>query len=57
MKGYIITGSEYTAKKVYTNKTKAEKACEKENYAIGCSGSYRTVYVTEIEIDTDEEEG
>jgi len=57
MKGYIITGSEYTANKVYTSKAKAEKACAEENYCIGCSGSYRTVYVTEIEIDTEEEEG
>ena len=56
MTGYIIVGYDYTAKKVYTNKEKAEKACEKENYCIGCRGGYHTVYVEEIEIDTDDED-
>lgn len=53
-KGYIITGSYYTGKTIYTNKEKAERACEEKNYCIGCSGSCETVHVEEVEINDEE---
>jgi len=57
MKGYIIQGCYYSAEKVYINKEAAEKACEKINYNNRMGGSRESVYVKEIEIVTEEEEG
>ena len=56
MKGYILVGYGYTAEKVYTNREKAEKACENKNYGFMMGGHNTTVCVKEIEIETEEEE-
>ena len=54
MTGYIITGYCYVSKKVYTSKAKAEMVCEHVQECMALSGSYNTVGVEEIEIDTEE---
>lgn len=56
MKGYILAGYGYTAEKVYTNRERAEKACENKNYGYRMGGHNLKVYVEEIEIETEEDE-
>ena len=54
MTGYIIVGCGYTGSKVYTNKDKAEKVREMVQENLAFCGSYNTVGIKEIEIDTEE---